>query len=554
MPSRSSRPRRFTLLGTSALVTGLATLLCGDALILVLCLFYELFSVLFMATLALAAIPIVILSTLWLYAHGPAFGLVAWYAGASGKASVALGLLVTVLIALGPRAASLAWHEVYEARMNLPAQLGTPPRDAPRTLRLEVVEEDARGRVLEAPRCEPLYQQLLLGDELEALEVRAGGRSVVYRRVNDASCPPWADGDLPEGLERWHAVGTCIVAEPGGTLPDAPRLSFTRRRVAGVPAHLARFWVVAERGPEAAPTWRRVVLGRHLLIAPTAFFVVPTKKRNDRVALGLARWPTRVPTLQDVLRDDMGYRLERLAPPKPSPFGRVAHHLAKAGPLDDRQLSDIGTALRSCTRSCVVDEAVLAAVVADERMNHAALGGLDTLARHHPDSMRPHVEALLAMAEERTREVEDRAAATWTLGLLPPPMLRPHAERIARLADPAEARVARGLLPVVGRLGVDPTDLLRRGLADPDGEGFVWAAKGFCNADPPWAPPLLDDGEAALNHTEMDAAQRVLLRGLARHGRTEAVERYLAKVDAKRAAFLRRELARAVDEPPGGCR
>lgn len=535
--------------GRASAVLALGLLAACDGVVVVLWMLPELVTLLGWVTLGLAFFGMLVLPTVLLYANPVVLSLAVRHLDAFRPVPVLLlGVCSVVALAVAPGLSSRAVEATSIQLAFLPSGIGEPPRSAPKQLRL----------VRESQVCDALCMQLLFGGEVDALELsveegpEAG--STVYRRTDQTPCPPWS-GARPRHLNAFEQVGECLQAEPGGSL-DGPWLRWTERVLLFSRTHRPRQVRIAEGGEGAGQVaWRAVSIDRQVIRIPTHITLVPAKK-HERVSLGLGRSEQRDRgRLPEVLREAMGHRVTELSVPSPTPFHVVRHYLGKEGPLRADELSSLGSALNRFGDD-EIDEELLEKLLTDPRMTGRVYGALADVAGRRPEAFVPHVERIVEMVEDGARDANDRTQAAKLLGTLRSSDLVPFGARIVALAEPPSSRpdgVRGKLLPVVGRLDVDPASALGPPLAGDDEQLLIAAAGGLCNADAQWAEPHLDAAGRALQAGHGFLAASRLARALVRHGRAEVVEAHLATLEAHEARRMREAIQRTWPDPPGGC-
>jgi len=538
----------------------LVLLLACDLVLFVLWMSPALVTILAYFTLGCALLPMFVLPTIVIYAHPIALGVAVRRLELLPAPLIWLiGLSATAGLAVAPG----LWDRLGErraiARVGASAPLGSPPRDAPRELTLVLSDISKVGRQQASHACTDTCAALLFGDEVDALGVDVPGVGrTVYRRLDADPCPPWEGGYRPPGLDAFGRSGKCLVAEPGGTL-TGPWLAWT------VQSHplprdfpygpKAEVRVAEGRGTPGEPSWRLVYMDAYRLWIP--FTLAPQSVNATHAGIqGVRSVHREEMDLVALLREAMGYRVEAPDPPAASPYDIVRHHLDTVGEISDEQQKALERALREL-RDEPPDHELLAALLEDPRVRPSVLGGLTGYAQHHPEAILPHLERLLTIAENEAHPPVQRKGPAFVIARLPLDALAAHADRIVALAvpDPDEkyAAVSGRFLPIVGRLGVDPSPALAPGLASEHEQVLIAAAKGLCNADLAWAAPHLDAAESAWTAEHGTGALGALGRALVRHGRPEAIAPRLPSLTPSMRSTVESRLEDTVDDPPGGC-
>jgi hypothetical protein len=219
--------------------------------------------------------------------------------------------------------------------------------------------------------------------------------------------------------------------------------------------------------------------------------------------------------------------------------------LKQAEPFNAQQaqpINDWVMQARNITQWTPEGLALLRRIVRDRRLKSPSF--FDQIFERHADVTAALLPDVLDMTQQdgAGSQLTPARQAVYTFPRLDPALLKPHAGQIIGLLA-RDKNTREALLPVVGRLGVDPLPYLLPFEDDWKSSAFAARVRGACYAEPQWAPELI----AALRRFADAAAQQgpkelqkimPALQALAHLGDGDYVDQYLAKADEQR--FRRR--------------
>lgn len=449
------------------------------------------------------------------------------------------------------------------------ARFGGPP---PREIEFERPSRYQGGsdEPLQRADCDALCQTLLLTREVDSVRVtgiRYDRRPlhVVYSYQQRADCPR-AFADAATALPATKMAlsrGECIVPTING--PSTPNVkivtsesgkgwasSSTLLHTAG---DMTRFEVfVSEAGQwhllSKTTELRTKVLRMPLLLGFPNSYGLELKPGWERAPVVFNKSDT-----TSVARASLGYRASPApTPPPETPLDTIARILERPGtePIGPELMAPINDYLTAMQKQATLSPAdinLLERLVADRRITDHLRVSL--VVQRHPQAGAGMVSSILDRLEipigEATGHNHNRLA--WILVRVPIENLRPHAERILAAAEKSDQWHMSPLLIVVGRFDIDPTNLLRRGLAAASNTVREAAAAGVCLAADPWAAALTPDLRGIL---EFYRGRRhggnkdlvLALRILHRSGYESEIEPFLSSLPEHDAGRLRAAIAR----------
>ncbi|HEY2135911.1 MAG TPA: hypothetical protein VGH49_08475, partial [Xanthobacteraceae bacterium] len=221
-------------------------------------------------------------------------------------------------------------------------------------------------------------------------------------------------------------------------------------------------------------------------------------------------------------------------------------NLSQVGPFNDDQarvITDWLMAARQVKDWAPDQQALLRRIVLDRRMRTPAF--FDQIFERHRDvteALLPDMLDLLEAHGAAEDYAPERQAAN-TFARIDPALLAPYAQRILALRE-KDSKLRVILLPVVGRLGVDPSPYLL-----PIGRDIV-RVRAVCLAETRWVALFIPGLREAVSEKEgtqkLDISRvsfgAAALRTLAKLGDAEFVRQYLAQRDDADAKSLARRI------------
>lgn len=503
-------------------------------------------------------------AALYLTALWPA--VLAKWRGFSWPRALAIAAAGVLAVALLPGMAArmLAGHDAAAVlSKDVLGRLASPPRaiEFEQVRRGDVVRVDS----LRLAPCDALCQNLLLAREVDAIRIsslllkRAPDVHIVYTYEERPDCPR-AFADAKTALKTTqHAAshGRCIIASIGAEWAPGTKILISETRegwrstilLLHTAGDLTRYEVLVFEAGAWQLRARTTELRTKVLRTPLLFGFPDSYGFNLRPG-----WERTLITYNNsdrtsVARASLGYRAEPGAePPAELPIETITRILSRPGsePFGPELMVPIDKHLKQMRTQKTLspeDIKLLEILVADKRVtDHRELS---LIMSRHPEAGAGMIKSILERLEVPTPEERghNQAIMAWILARAPIGSLIPHAERILAVANSSGDWHIAPVLRVLGRIGVDPTELLRIRLRNRSHNVREQAAYAVCVADEIWgrelAPDLLAVLEAYRKRSLGGNSDIVwALKGLKRWGRGSEADQFEAQLSGMDARHV----------------
>jgi hypothetical protein len=457
---------------------------------------------------------------------------------------IGLGLVCVFAVAVAPGMLS-RWAASSDSKAILAADIANKFSSPPRRIEFEQSVRETTGygdrteRLLNAP-CEALCQTLLLSRQVDQIRITAIGAgtraprgqvSVVYSYQQRSGCPSaFGRGGLALPATEMRATrGECIVAVIDAPWPSSAKIVVTQGRNWKAKTSwlhnrrsFTRFEVYRSDGTNAAPVARYTQLTTSVLSMPLVYG--PVDSYGLQINLGFRRHSSVFNTtdIGGVLRDVLGLKTDSLPTSRPEPALETVNRIL-ASHTEDKFGPETLTFINYYLDTIIKEErpinehiTLLEKLISDKRIDdHQRVG---KLLQYNSNAAASMVEPLLQRLEKPVPEWQghNHNVLAQILVQVPEERLRPVARRILAAAELSDQWHYAPLLRVVGRLGIDPQDLLLRRLNARSEAVRSAAMYGVCKAHEPWRArlmpalaPLPTDGFASSpNNPELTCAVR----------------------------------------------